>query len=1112
MNDNFFLDRDGTPLTGKIPLQISLQGDCSALRSQANSELTTFLTDLRLSGLPQMRRTTQLIGGTMEIVHTYGVTQVTLVTTGGSEPKKDEFWGGIALEWGHFTDLTHSTWVVGQAAASSGRTAGLPGRPAIPGTKKTDQTTQLILQIHPTKDLAVSPIKNDAIRIWRAKDVLYGEVVELLQGTDPNTYLLSTNVRGHGVFLKGKKILNIPDSPISADQAVATAQEEYFVSTRLLRSVLLSYGVDKTKFDKTQTLTSGVIVLFTLDMLLAIDLSKPSPAWVTLAQFSPPSEAFKRTSWPVGRSVTSTTTNGVTTITVGKAPLSEFTVSITRSGTATSLSGSIQLRDSEARDAYTPGQTTHTFSYKVLPQVELTDEFDAWDPKYVASGANYTLDPDMPAVKYTRRVKYKAYGFETTASVVFDTPAGRTVDYPSAFTGVVRPGVPTPAYHSEWHWTQSCSDFKGYHYRLKGFDRTYNTVTGEYAIGPQSPSSVDWAVSEGLYSFPLVDLTWSALFTPFGSYGYAGRDGNTHTAPPDASPLFFSGARPGYTDYYDARNPGGAYKFFHSGLTHSLGQNPDVAKANYLYQFTHELSSTYEYPPTGSPTSLHVRTPAQFTTQADYGWIRYYQPTDPPGFFVGTFCIKDGQAGISDHGSAVSDVDFPLYLPSLTGALPDYPDPYPPEPYELFHSARELDRYPRRFTQFGTVGGMGISEGYYSLPGFPNWPFSWWTFANGAADLQLKRKAKDGLPIAAYPKRAAIFGFTETLTMGSFFSMTRTGEVVADEYLAEALPTNVESFPTITAPSTIATYDVEDYFYNYFSGRGDDPLKSKPLDQDTSIDSYLPDHHMFSVGVRINPGKWQHYGEAIVPKGRDPDSMAVSMPDQSGKASYMHRADSYSNTSINGSGPYMFIAMKTASGVKLRDSLADLYHAGAWAYSGELHLDPSEGWARYLCLNPLVSHCPGIEYRVDTPAMQRATDYVVNTNAVMLWVDIIPAPILQVAYLGRNTGGAFTPRRLVGGVVSPADSPAPTPDILDLDTHDVSGSTSSTPVQPEKVHILGADLFVDARTGGYIGHGIIGNQTSEVTIDAVIAEWLALGEFDPNHQDGLRFSGRVSLI
>lgn len=159
MNDNFFLDRDGTPLTGKIPLQISLQGDCNALRSQANSELTTFLTDLRLSGLPQMRRTTQLIGGTMEMVHTYGVTQVTLVAVAKEDKLPSDFFGGFIFTPKRSDNLPFST------VSYSGKTSSLPGRPAYIGSPdnpaiSAETTDAVIVQVHPTLPLGAGDRKS----------------------------------------------------------------------------------------------------------------------------------------------------------------------------------------------------------------------------------------------------------------------------------------------------------------------------------------------------------------------------------------------------------------------------------------------------------------------------------------------------------------------------------------------------------------------------------------------------------------------------------------------------------------------------------------------------------------------------------------------------------------------------------------------------------------------------------------------------------------------------------------------------------------------------------------------------------------------------------------
>lgn len=1075
MNDNFFLDRDGTPLTGKIPLQISLQGDCNALRSQANSELTTFLTDLRLSGLPQMRRTTQLIGGTMEMVHTYGVTQVALSASTTKTVKEPEFWGGFVMSLlGRNSTDTRDT-IVHPDATTSGATNLLPGRPAVPGTKPTDVTNAIVIQVHPTANLADQPIKKGVVKIWRIKDPGAGEVCEIPYGRNIQRFLLSTNIFGTKFYFKGKQVTNIPAVPsaLVPHYYLFPSNElgEYSTPQRLLQGVMITYGLDYQRFDKSKAL-KGIIALFTNGALLAIDLNAATPAWARLDVFFDD----VRTVRPIGRSVSITEAGGAAEIVLSQTGCSTMRVNISNTR---AITGALTWVPRGAEDATGTGTVTVSGEYKTYPQAETTDEFTGWEWKWaLVSGTTYQYDAADPIAASTRRVKYKAYGFETKFDYSYVHTGGHRAEHFNPFTGVVRPAEPIAAASFSWSWRQQCTDFKGYHYRIKGYERVYNSLTGQWGMLLENTARMaNTAISESLYSYTLTGTPPATVFVPHGDPG----------DPTDPDPKYLYGYQSALlsgTHYYDRANPNGAYKYFSPDLGINASHEPTVARPEYVYYYAQELSGTFAYPPLAAPSALHSLTPSQFSTQPLYG-PTYYFEVDSTATFGGSFCLKDGEAGLANYpGFPADGVDFVDYTPTMSTSLPTYPNEY-----------AVAGTYPKWFSQQYPRPETDIAASH--IPGFPTFPFSKFTDASGTADLALRLKSADRCNVAAYPKRAAVFGFTETLTTSDGrFSMSRSGDVVADEHLAQLLPTNISTFPTIVEPTTTVSS----------ATAPPNTETPAPWDQDISLDSFAPDHHAFTVGLRANPKVYQQ--ETNVYESLGPAvTQGTVFPTQSGRADYRTRlrtTNSFSPSPDSTSAPHYYVAHrgKEPRASQMKQPLTEYS-----AQTDNAVYDPLDtGDPRYLCLNPRLSSCPSLGYRTDTPTSSRLIDYTYNTVGIGISLHIMPEPILQVAYLGRNTTGDFPARRLRGGVSSNGSSPSP--DVVNLDTlHQVESASQLTP-ETEKSRAMCSDMLVDVRSGAYI-YSMIGNQTSEVSIAAVLAEWRALGATDGSPA-GLTQLGTVS--
>ena len=256
MNDTYFTDRDGTPLTGKVPIQLFFEGDgdTGKIRAAANGALAAFLHAVNTSTLQQLNRTV-ILGSTarMRMSYSFGLVRVVITTKKVQEPPAAMFHGGILIQ--AFGDVSPYPTEV----RTSGKSTSKVGRPAAPGTAEADETNWLIVWIRGDKPLGLTPIADGNMAIYRIKDPLFGEYVEVSH--DPRSFLLSTTATFADFYLCGRKVTNIPpmftpvpgtfdlptvrictlgltfDSFVTADAAegaviVALAQKLYVLHTR----------------------------------------------------------------------------------------------------------------------------------------------------------------------------------------------------------------------------------------------------------------------------------------------------------------------------------------------------------------------------------------------------------------------------------------------------------------------------------------------------------------------------------------------------------------------------------------------------------------------------------------------------------------------------------------------------------------------------------------------------------------------------------------------------------------------------------------------------------------------------------------------------------------
>lgn len=860
MNDNFFLDRDGTPLTGKIPLQISLQGDCNALRSQANSELTTFLTDLRLSGLPQMRRTTQLIGGTMEMVHTYGVTQVTLVAVAKEDKWPEGFYGGfyfVPFDKGKATSLVSVT--------KSDKTSSLPGRPALPGTPDNpavaaDTTRAIVVQVHPTKDLKNAPLKNGAVRIFRAAAPLSSDgsvrathsYVSEVPGTELlPLFMAATNT----IHSTGAPSFQVTHSQILTYGGVPIYRSASITPTLPSVGFLVSHGVEKVPASDASLIRSGLLFSVSSAGVTYLDLSKNRGAvWTPLLTRSITSREL-----PIGTTKTITTVGGATSIrlhgTAAGGELSECTITIAKAETGYALSATITPRHTDIVSGDAPATyRTTTATHAVFPQAVQVDAFKQLQENRrvgLDSNANNAwFDADAVPGTILRHVAYQAYGRDYSTVTHWPAWSGYSDSGTNWLTNGVIPKITVSEPERSETYSLSANVFKGYHYRLRGM--MPKPYTDYRTFSPDTQTRVDYDLprssrhsmwSSGYENNWYIDATskWKAD----GYVGYVTEWGDpshgalAHWHKPD--PLFAeisSDAYNTYGYYQPARYvgslssaagwsvPDDCFRMFDPFTTpvqfDGLQSNPAFAVTpaytadllEYLYGGM-LYGTTYEYSMIADaiPAAPNSPNPTMLPgpVQPDYARVNYFLSPINNGFDPGSY-NPDGSFNPGGyHANPVFDItEYGTPVVRLKDSPPAIANLYPGS-----SSNRGTTAALRNKTSPWPLAYPGTSDTCYYYLQFPAFPFVEQIGGNptsihgnhNAVGEQLYMA--DRMPIAAYPKRAAVFGFTESFVatggrpeqIGSV-SVTRAGDITANEHLAEWIPTNVSSFPVL-APITV---------------------------------------------------------------------------------------------------------------------------------------------------------------------------------------------------------------------------------------------------------------------------------------------------------------------
>lgn len=276
MTQHYRFTRDGTPVTGQMPVHIRAVGGLLSRgqRSAVTSQVNTFIAQVRAGGLSQLRKTVYLADGTRVVLsHLFGTTTATAYP---SEPSttspasEEEFVGGIVVEL--FSRGPADEIVRLPESESSGKGPGLPGRPAVPGVAETDTTTHVVVQIKKGVSLSENPIRNGHVVIRRIKDPALGTNAEVPRAEQK--YLVSANDDFSEFYLRGKRLTDVP-----ALELPDTAEFALRPSARIG-----TIGFDPESFTGVEP--GGTLFVAVGNRLYGFDSSTPAGGWQLLSELS----------------------------------------------------------------------------------------------------------------------------------------------------------------------------------------------------------------------------------------------------------------------------------------------------------------------------------------------------------------------------------------------------------------------------------------------------------------------------------------------------------------------------------------------------------------------------------------------------------------------------------------------------------------------------------------------------------------------------------------------------------------------------------------------------------------------------------------------------------
>lgn len=783
MRDDYFLDREGNPLGGKVPLQVRAfgGGDHELVRAEANGLLHAFLSNIRQSIAPNHRRLVDLPGGGyMAMTSLWGQVSVDIYMP---PPAADggPFYGGILINPHVITgdEAMHLAgggnffpWRVPDAIKTAG---DAPGRPAVPGTGEAS-TEWLVVQIARDLPLTGDPLASGAVRMFRIANPRFGGFCEV---AEPGRYAAST-IDGSAFFLCGQQLDHVPPMPSGLPALTRSSEAGGGPSPSRIRTV----GMQPASFTEAHA-AEGIIIFALVNQLWALNTrertdSAPAP-WRLLAEVSTP-RPYPDDYLPneFGATFTAESSGGELVLTCSGSnatgACSGFVVRIAPGA----ISGELSLVDSGFRKGAPDQQTVNFNGTYSRPSPDI--EVDAWEMGVPAvDSANYGATIHATAgLASLRHVAYKALGMQETHTLDVDIvgPTPAIVPDPLILgTMPRRPGIYSRTFRE--YGDTRCS-FVGMPFRLKGYMKDNVVRTSDSTSTPISTT------------LPANHHVGQAYLDHWQSPSYSDVAGIV-SSPSAGDPMWLSPTEfvSFYVDAYaewtvlECNDPDDLVEFRESvageyNPAGTIGQPWTERVMGALYVNTKEVNDrVYQW----------------FDLQSATQFVRHHERRDGPHFSQPRYLAdKDFDNRRAFPGiipfQATEAVSFytPTDLPAHDG-----PPPYPAVTinYNPGTTRDELQFWFPFWSVYETVVDSGGT------------PLGGGVVANFEGEL-----------ICRYPKRAAVFEPSETCEvtdayvgslLGRSFTTTRTragGQLVANEYLAHLLPTNVAGFPLGEEPET----------------------------------------------------------------------------------------------------------------------------------------------------------------------------------------------------------------------------------------------------------------------------------------------------------------------
>ncbi|MEY5098354.1 MAG: hypothetical protein RJA36_1073 [Pseudomonadota bacterium] len=798
-----FLERDGTPIVGQVPMEVRYSGggNYSTVAADVGALVRAFVNNVRQSLVPTHCETLPLPGnGFVELRYEYGSMMVDVYLP----PAPDEggpFYGGILInphvitgdEAAYLSLAGNPTpWRVPDQVKSAGE---MPGRPAVPGTGDAE-TEWLVVQISRDLPLTGSPLDTGAVRMFRIDSPLFGAFCEV---AEPGRYAVST-IDGSAFFMCGRQLDYVPPMPAELLPSIGRSIE---AGGGISPSRIRTIGMQPASFIEAHA-AEGIIIFALVNQLWALNTrertdSTPAP-WRLLAEAAMP-RAYPGDYLPneFGAQFTVTTGEDTTITCSGTNAVGEcsgWTVTVTPGVPLPELAGTISLVDSGFRASVAHSQTVSFTGNYSRPVDTLVD---AWSMPY-SSNVTVTHHEDhfiggpndgkvtttedkqdvTDALADTKYVAYKALGLSEQHELRVSVAGPQPVTLPDTIFGGTLPRRES-AYSREFvEIGEVDCGLLSMDYRLKGMaPRDRNTRL-------DGIQDYIWVPGPDIYTEDGPPYGQATIHTSVGGYHPMGREAllGTPGHDTDVEQTLWHVRASAFLDYYyeayaeyvaiDASWTGSESGIPVRGEPDGLGGHV----LGELYMNTREINDRVFY--------------AVQLERVSAGLTELQQD-----IFINV--IRFGPHIAVQRYAREFDINGRLEFPGIT------PFPQIEEvPFLVPTDLPELENdgiYPEFFPAWEE------GEEYPEIEG--------WSLSGGVVGGGIF----DGEFICRYPKRAAIFEVREHYEvtdsfegslLGQSFESERTredGRLVANEFQAHMLPTNVGVFSIGNDPPTTAKTD-----------------------------------------------------------------------------------------------------------------------------------------------------------------------------------------------------------------------------------------------------------------------------------------------------------------